>query len=103
MIPTSDHHVTLDHYSDREFCGAKVQTINAEFSITIGVFLTQFQREVNRYLCKNCVDSFFGDFSGKMILLGWWGLFSFVEISEEIGAVLGFHNYRKCFEICNYS
>ncbi len=33
---------------------------------------------VGGYLCKNCIEEYFWNYTGRTIVFGWWGIISFI-------------------------
>lgn len=51
---------------------------HAHFMQNIGVVVLRFPRTIDGNLCKHCIDKYFFRFTGVTMLLGWWGVISFV-------------------------
>ena len=59
-------------------CGLPAPTKYVEFYENIGALVMRFHRSAKGNLCKPCIDRTFWDFTGKTILLGWFGVISFM-------------------------
>jgi hypothetical protein len=44
----------------------------------IGVLVIRFPKTINGHLCKFCIDQSFFKMTAITMLLGWWGMISFV-------------------------
>lgn len=61
-----------------DVCKQPAQTKNVSFYQNIGMIVVRKHKSVKGFLCKNCIDYFFWEFTGKTIILGWWGTISFI-------------------------
>jgi hypothetical protein len=61
-----------------DICGAVAATKYSEFYENIGALVMRYYRSVRGNLCKGCIDAFFWNYTGKTMLLGWWGVISFI-------------------------
>jgi hypothetical protein len=61
-----------------QLCGQPAPTKYVEFYRNVGLLVMRFHRSIKGNLCKHCIDRCFWDFTGKTILLGWWGIISFI-------------------------
>ena len=59
-------------------CGLPVETKYVEFYENVGMIFMRQHRNVKGNFCKSCIDYYFWNFTGKTILLGWWGTISFI-------------------------
>jgi len=59
-------------------CGALGPTKRFLFYESVGALVMRFHRSMNADLCKPCGHRFFWNFTGKTMLLGWWGVISFI-------------------------
>jgi hypothetical protein len=59
-------------------CGQTAETKYVEFYENVGALFARYHRSVKAQLCKHCIDTFFWNFTGKTMLLGWWGTISFI-------------------------
>jgi hypothetical protein len=59
-------------------CGAIGETKYVELYQNIGVLVMRLHKSIKGRLCKNCIDHYFWEFTGKTIILGWWGVISFI-------------------------
>ena len=64
--------------SSCELCGARGPTRRVEFYENVGALVMRFHRSIRASLCKYCIDTCFWNFTGKSMLLGWWGVISFI-------------------------
>lgn len=60
-----------------ENCGVSAPTKYVEFYETVGAIFFRFSRSAKGKLCKPCINYYFWNFTGKTIILGWWGIISF--------------------------
>jgi hypothetical protein len=61
-----------------ESCGIPAPTKYVEFYENVGALVMRFHRSAKGNLCKPCINKYFWDFTGKTMLLGWWGIISFI-------------------------
>ncbi len=61
-----------------QYCGLPAQTKYVEFYENVGALVIRYHRSVKARLCKHCIDTFFWNYTGKTMLLGWWGIISFI-------------------------
>jgi hypothetical protein len=61
-----------------ESCGLPVETKYVEFHENVGMIFMRQHRAVKGNLCKPCIDYYFWNLTGKTMLLGWWGMISFI-------------------------
>ncbi len=61
-----------------ESCGLTVQTKYVEFYENIGMIIMRRHRSIKGKFCKSCIDYYFWNMTGKTMLLGWWGIISFI-------------------------
>ncbi len=61
-----------------ENCGLPAQTTYVEFYENVGMIFMRQHRSVKGNFCKSCIDYYFWNLTGKTMLLGWWGLISFI-------------------------
>ena len=59
-------------------CGREAPTKYVEFYQNIGALVMRFHKSVKGNLCKNCINEHFWPFTGITLLLGWWGVISFI-------------------------
>ncbi len=59
-------------------CGLPVETQYVEFYENVGMIFMRQHRNAKGNFCKSCIDYYFWNFTGKTILLGWWGTISFI-------------------------
>lgn len=60
-----------------DICNVKAKTHHVSFYETLGNLFTRQRNSVKGNLCKACIDYYFWNFTGKTMLLGWWGVTSF--------------------------
>lgn len=58
-------------------CGVSAVTKNVVLFENIGMVYMRKYRSVDGDLCKSCINYYFWNFTGKTMLLGWWGFISF--------------------------
>jgi hypothetical protein len=61
-----------------ESCGLPVEIKYVEFYENVGMVFMRKHRAVKGNLCKHCIDYYFWNLTGKTMLLGWWGVISFI-------------------------
>ncbi len=61
-----------------ESCGLPTATKYVEFYENIGALITRYHRSIKGNICKSCIDYYFWNLTGKTMLLGWWGVISFI-------------------------
>jgi hypothetical protein len=61
-----------------ESCGLPAETKYVEFYENVGLVFIRQHRSVKANLCKACIDFYFWNLTGKTMLLGWWGVISFI-------------------------
>jgi len=59
-------------------CLLPAETKYVEFYENIGMIFMRKHRSVKGNLCKSCIDYYFWTFTGNTMLLGWWGVISFI-------------------------
>lgn len=59
-------------------CGAMGPTKRFQFYENVGAIVVRFHRSISGDLCKPCATRYFWNFTGKTVLLGWWGVISFI-------------------------
>jgi hypothetical protein len=59
-------------------CGRRAPTKYVEFYQNIGVLIMRFTRTVRGNLCRDCIDKHFWSLTGMTLILGWWGVVSFI-------------------------
>jgi micrococcal nuclease len=60
-----------------EICNQRAETRHVNFFEACGKIRTYSRMSVKGYLCKACIQFYFWQFTGKTMLLGWWGAASF--------------------------
>lgn len=61
-----------------QVCGVEAPTKYVAFYQNIGALVMRFSKSVQGNLCKSCIHKHFWEFTGINLLLGWWGMISFV-------------------------
>jgi len=81
-------------------CGELTQTRPVIFRQNVGVFFRRYTRRLEGYLCADCVEKYFWQFSGVTLLFGWWGVISFVF--TPLFLIGNFYNFLKALPIRKY-
>jgi hypothetical protein len=61
-----------------EACGAEAETRHVTFYQNIGALVIRFSNTVDGHLCKSCIHGYFWSMTTVNLLLGWWGVISFL-------------------------
>ncbi|HNB53758.1 MAG TPA: DnaJ domain-containing protein [Anaerolineales bacterium] len=61
-----------------ESCGLSCDTKYVEFYENVGLVYIRYHRSAKGNFCQPCIDYYFWNFTGKTMLLGWWGVISFI-------------------------
>jgi hypothetical protein len=61
-----------------ESCGLPARTKRVHLYQNIGLLIMRHRSEIQGNLCKSCIDRYFWEMTGKTMLLGWWGVISFL-------------------------
>ncbi len=59
-------------------CGVEAPTKHVAFYQNIGALVMRFSGSIDGNLCKSCVHEHFWKMTATNVLLGWWGVISFV-------------------------
>jgi len=59
-------------------CGLEAPTKNVSFYQNIGLLVMRFHKSISGNLCKSCVHKYFWQFTLTNLVLGWWGIISFI-------------------------
>jgi len=59
-------------------CGVEAPTKYVVFYENKGALIMRFTREIEGYLCKSCIHKYFWEFTLITLVLGWWGVISFL-------------------------
>jgi hypothetical protein len=59
-------------------CGLEAPTKYVRFFRIIGMLILLEIKSVKGDLCKKCINEYFWRFTGITLVLGWWGVISFV-------------------------
>jgi hypothetical protein len=76
--PLSEEHPHAQSSERCESCGIPAETKYVEFYENVGLIFMRQHRSVKGNLCKACIDYYFWNLTGKTMLLGWWGVISFI-------------------------
>jgi hypothetical protein len=66
-----------NHILSCQSCGLIGPTKNVSFRYNIGLLFIRFNRHLEGYLCRNCIEDYFWKYTAINLFLGWWGLISF--------------------------
>lgn len=61
-----------------EACGVEAETRHVTFYQNIGALVVRFSNTADGYLCKSCIHKYFWSMTMTSLLLGWWGIISFI-------------------------
>jgi hypothetical protein len=74
-------------------CGRRAPTKYVEFYQNIGALIIRFGKSIKGDLCKTCINKYFWEYTLICLLLGWWGIISFILnwffLINNIGRYLG--------------
>jgi hypothetical protein len=59
-------------------CGVEAETRHVAFYQNIGALVVRFSKTVEGDLCKSCIHGCFWSMTTVNLLLGWWGVISFI-------------------------
>jgi hypothetical protein len=59
-------------------CGVEAETRYVSFHQNIGAFALRFHSSVDGWLCKSCIHRHFWGKTLTTLVLGWWGVISFI-------------------------
>jgi hypothetical protein len=59
-------------------CGIEAQTKHVTFHQNIGAFILRFPTSIEGNLCKACIHKHFWTMTPITMLMGWWGVISFI-------------------------
>lgn len=59
-------------------CGVEASTKYVAFYQNIGALVMRFTSSVEGNLCKSCIHHHFWKCTGTNLVLGWWGIISFI-------------------------
>ena len=59
-------------------CGLQAPTRNVTFYQNIGALIMRFSKTASGEMCKDCINEYFWPFTGITLVLGWWGIISFI-------------------------
>src|SRR5436309_2115152 len=57
-------------------CGVEAPTQKVLFVQHIGAIVMFFHKRIGGYMCRNCVNKYFSEYSLMTLFLGWWGVIS---------------------------
>ncbi len=58
-------------------CKKEAPTWNVTFYRVIGLLAGFSYKRITGYLCENCINKFFEEYTLTTLVLGWWGAISF--------------------------
>src|SRR4051812_18696082 len=61
-----------------ESCGVEADTRHVAFYQNIGALIVRFSSSAEGYFCKPCIRRYFWSMTTVNLLLGWWGIISFI-------------------------
>jgi len=59
-------------------CGVEAPTKHVAFYQNVGALVMRFWKSAEGHMCKSCVHSIFWQFTLTTLVLGWWGVISFI-------------------------
>lgn len=59
-------------------CGDDAPTKYVSFHKNIGLLIVRLGSHVEGELCKRCINKYFWEFFLTNMVLGWWGMISFI-------------------------
>ena len=59
-------------------CGVEASTKYVAFYQNIGALVMRFSKSAEGHMCKSCIHSTFWQFTLTTLVLGWWGIISFI-------------------------
>ena len=59
-------------------CGVEAPTKYVAFYQNIGALVMRFSRSAEGNMCKSCIHSTFWQYTLTTLVLGWWGVISFI-------------------------
>jgi len=77
-VSYSQHSTQYSSQPYCEACGVQAPIKYVEFYQNTGALVMRFHKSIKGRLCKNCIDEYFWQFTGTTLLLGWWGVISFI-------------------------
>jgi hypothetical protein len=57
-------------------CGLPAEIKYIEIYENIGLLIFRVHKSIKGELCKSCINKYFWEYTGKTMLLGWWGVIS---------------------------
>ena len=78
-------------------CGVGAETRNVSFHQNIGLLIVRISTSTEGEYCKRCIHEKFWWMSGTTLLLGWWGVISF--IITPIFLLLNTVQYLMCLRM----
>ncbi len=61
-----------------QLCFQQAPTKYVEIHQNVGLLVVRFHRSLKGNFCRDCIGSAFWTYSGITLLLGWWGVISFI-------------------------
>jgi hypothetical protein len=59
-------------------CGRRAPTKYIEIYQNIGALIVRFTKSIKGNLCKKCINDYFWPYTLTTLILGWWGIISFI-------------------------
>lgn len=66
----------VDHYCD--ICGGAHRSVHAKMSHNVGMLIMRRQEWTEGRMCRSCLVRTYLRHTGLNLVLGWWGMISFV-------------------------
>ena len=57
-------------------CGIEAPTRKVMFAQHIGAIVMFFHKRIGGHFCRNCINKYFGEYTGITAIAGWWGIIS---------------------------
>ena len=76
--PQSPSSTTVNTKDVCQSCGLSCDTKYVEFYENLGLVILRYHRSATGNFCKSCIDYYFWTFTGRTMLLGWWGVISLI-------------------------
>jgi hypothetical protein len=61
-----------------EVCGTQAPVKHVKLYQHIGLLIIRLSKSIKGNLCKGCINKYFWEFTLVTLLLGWWGVISFI-------------------------
>lgn len=59
-------------------CGVEAATRYVSYYQNIGLLIMRLSKSIDGNMCRNCVGKYFWEFTLVNLLVGWWGIVSFI-------------------------